>query len=189
MEFPLSAAAYEIGLCNKGEATMRPSKMTEVTMFSARSGISSMQAFLFSLIFCVLFPWSVSGGPTPLALSPANAILANGSSNNIYLPLTIKCADCQSLIGHWIIKTPDETHQATFYPNGTFSMLLQGDTTAYPGNYSCTGNQFEGLIITGTVSLKFKGTLTCSGTESNGTWEISNSGDLLDAGNFSGQKL
>jgi len=112
---------------------------------------------------CTLMPLSAHGGATPFISLSTSPFLSNGFSNNIYLPITVKCADCQSLIGDWIIETPDETHQATFYANGTFSMILQGDTTAYFGNYSCTGSQFIGLLFTGTASLKFTGALTCNG--------------------------
>jgi hypothetical protein len=150
------------------------------------------KAALFFLVVSLLMPWSVLAGLNPgeeILSTGQFPVLANGLSPRIYLPLTIRCADCQSLIGNWKISTPDETHMATFLTNGIFSMLFQGETTANYGNYICTGGQFEGLIVVETVSLKFKGALTCNGTGMNGTWEIRNNGVLIDTGNFSGQKL
>jgi hypothetical protein len=150
------------------------------------------KAATFLLVVSLLIPWPVLAGLNPGEETlPAGQfpVLANGPFHRIYLPLTIKCAGCQNLIGNWRINTPDETHTATFYTNGTFSMIFQGETTANYGNYTCTGGQFEGSIVVETVSLKVKGALTCNGNGMNGTWEIRNNGALFDTGNFSGQKL
>jgi hypothetical protein len=161
----------------------------EVNMFSKSFCFSAKKAFLFFLIFGIFLPLSALGGPNSSVLSSASPNLSNGPFNRLYLPLTIKCAGCQNLIGNWKINTPDETHRATFYTNGTFSMIFQGETTAHYGNYTCSGSQFEGLIVVETVSLKVKGALTCNGKGMNGTWENRNNGALIDTGNFSGEKL
>jgi hypothetical protein len=158
-------------------------------MFSKSLCFSAKKAFLFFVIFGILLPLPALGGATSSVSSSGSPILSNGPFHRIYLPLTIKCAGCQNLIGNWRIYTPDETHTASFYTNGTFSMIFQGETTANYGNYTCTGGQFEGLIVVETVSLKFKGALTCNGNGMNGTWEIRNNGAPIDTGNFSGQKL
>jgi hypothetical protein len=158
-------------------------------MFSKNLCFSAKKAFLFFVILGILLPLPALGGATSSVSLSSSPILSNGLFHRIYLPLTIKCADCQNLIGSWKINTPDETHRATFYTNGIFSMVFQGETIANYGNYSCSGGQFEGLIVVETVNLKVKGALTCSGNGMNGTWEIKNNGVLIDTGNFSGQKL
>jgi hypothetical protein len=160
----------------------------EVNMVS-KSFFFAKKAFLFFLIFGILLPLSAFGESTSSVLSSGSPNLSNGPFNHIFMPLTIKCAGCQNLIGNWKIYTPDETHTGTFYTNGTFSMVIQGETIARYGNYTCTGGQFEGLIAVETVSLLFKGSLTCKGNDMNGIWEIRNNGILIDTGNFSGQKL
>jgi len=148
-------------------------------------------ALLFFLTFGIFFsPIMGYGDSLPNNyLIPANSRLGSDNSTNLFLPLIVKCAGCENLIGDWKIYTPGETHSATFYPNGTFGMIFQGETERYYGNYSCTSGQFEGLIASGTDSLKIKGALTCNGKGMNGTWETRKDGTLIKTGDFSGQKL
>jgi hypothetical protein len=148
-------------------------------------------ALLFVITFVICCsPIMVYGNSLPNNyLIPANSRLGADNSTNLFLPLIVKCCGCENLIGDWKINTPDETHSAGFFPNGTFSMIFQGETSIYYGNYSCTGGQFEGLIATETDSLKIKGALTCNGNGMSGTWEIRNNGILIKTGDFSGQKL
>jgi hypothetical protein len=110
-------------------------------------------------------------------------------NNNLFLPLIInKLEGCENIIGDWSIYTDrGDTHSLTFYSNSTFKMILQGEPGVYFGSYSCSNDQFEGIVADATGSLAFKGTM--SGNNMNGTWEIRENGIIDKSGQFTGQKL